>query len=283
MAVVLFHIPRTSGSSVWKNLARLAGASGLAAFDLYGHARELTGSPYKTSEALADLLVRQPGVERGVVHHHTRRNITGMLPPGRHHYVTIVRDPVQRFVSEIFHLRAFVRRGRNFFSPERRYLRQLLTRPARAALLRRVMCPDELLLRVAEEPFYRDYYINSFWELMYGDDAASSAPFQCVGAEVAPRLAASVRVAFSHIGRFAEVEASVGAIAALASLPGSAQAVVRVENGVPKPALRPETVARLRAMNAADYRFLDMIAVSPGASSATGLAGAEAETSFSRP
>ncbi len=261
MAVVFFHIPRTSGSSVWHSLTRRAVASGVGVFDLYAHARRLTGSPYNTQAALGDILARGAGsVERGLFHHHTRRNICALLPPERHHYVTVLRDPVERFISEIFHLRAFVRNGPNFWSPERRHLRHLLSRPARAALGRRVVCPDELLLCAAAEPFYRDFYINSFWELMFGDEAAARAPFQSVGPEVAPRVAAAVRDRFAHIGRFSEVEGSVGAIAALAALPGGADGVVRVKNGVGKPVLRAETLARLRAENAADYQFLAMIA-----------------------
>lgn len=281
MAVVFFHIPRTSGSTVWHTLVRLAPESGIEAFDLYHRSQQLFGSAYHSIAALADLHPRIAAQGPGaLVHHHTNQNITAALCPEENKYVTILRDPAERLISETFHLAAIVQENRPELQDDIRYLHKLLSPDFLAKLADPSACPDELAVSAAAEPFYRNYYINGFWQLFFSAPRQDAPPLQPAPESVAPALAFAVANRFHFIGQFARIAESTRAIAALAGISAPPEVeIVHIKNGSRVPPLRPETVARVRQLNNADYKFVKRVT----ALNKSGLARRLAETAAALP
>ncbi|MDE8345557.1 MAG: sulfotransferase family 2 domain-containing protein [Acidocella sp.] len=258
MAVVFFHIPRTGGSSLWHSLSRLAGLHQIPAYDLYDHSRILTGSPYHTLQALADLMPRagQPHAP-GIFHHHTRQNITAILSTDEHQYVTIIRDPVERLVSEISYLHSLIGSIPKT-SPEFLLLTLLLSPETIAALFDPTVTMDDLLLRVAVEPFYKNYYINSFWQLLFGDTSPKPPRYETMPDAVIPALADVVIGRFAVVNHFPDIAQTYADTAKFMAITEIGE-VNRVPNGAPETPLKDETYRYLREVNAAEYRFIDLL------------------------
>jgi len=259
MAVVFFHLPRTGGSTVWHSAAHLAARHGLPAIDLFYHSELLTGSPHQPLAALRDIKASLAGAPlEGLIHHHSMQNITGELSPDEHHYATILRDPVDRLVSETFHLRTLMRRDEAFRD-------EIIASTAPegaeflAALLDESACPDRLVLLAAEQPFYQNYYLNAFWQFLFGDPAGPQSP-PPMPEWVIPALAFAVRSRFCLIGRFPDIHGMVRHMLSLAGINDEEDfQLTHVANGSPTPALRPETLERLRELNRTDFSFLEAL------------------------
>jgi len=280
MAVVFFHIPRTSGSTVWHSLARLAPNHGVEIFDLYHRSQQLFGSPYYAPHAAEDLSPRiAANGPYAIVHHHTSQNITAALCPEENKYVTILRDPAERLISEIFHLAAILRKNREDMQIHVRYLDSLLSPALLSKLADPSSCPDQLVACAAAEPFYRNYYLNAFWQLFFCAPRQDAPPLQPAPESVLPALAFAVANRFHFIGRFAEVEDSVRTIASLAGMSVPAVEIVPIANGSRIPPLRPETIAHVRELNRADYKFVKLTT----RQNAVGLARRLAETEARQP
>jgi hypothetical protein len=281
MAVVFFHIPRTSGSTVWHTLIRLAPESGVEAFDLYHRSRQLFGSAYFSIQALKDQLPKIAATgPRAIVHHHTNQNITAALCPEEHKYVTILRDPAERLISETFHLSAIVQANHEDLQDDIRYLDNLLSPGLLSKLADPSACPDDLVARAAAEPFYRNYYINAFWQLLFGEARQDAPALQPAPEDVLPALAFAVGNRFHFIGRFAKINDSVHAIAGLAGMTAPPEVeIVHIKNGSRIPPLRPETVELVRTLNKADYEFVRRAT----RQNAIGLARRLAETEAMQP
>jgi hypothetical protein len=105
--LVFCHIPRTGGSSVWHALADKAALQQISIIDLYDDAAVKFSDSSKTLEAISDRqrLLRQ---RTCLIHHHTEIKIQNYFdkPPL---YATIVRDPFDRFISDIKHLSEYMR------------------------------------------------------------------------------------------------------------------------------------------------------------------------------
>ena len=278
MAVVFFHIPRTSGSTVWHSLARLAPENGIEIFDLYHRSQQLFSSPYYTLNALEDLHPKiAANGPRAIVHHHTSQNITAALCPEHNKYVTILRDPAERLISETFHLSAILRENREGMQHEIKYLDQLLSPAFLSKLADPSAAPDELVASAAAEPFYRNYYINAFWQLFFSTPKQDAPALQTVPETVLPAVAFAVANRFHFIGRFGRVEDSLRAISGLAGMTTKPEAqIVHIQNGSRIPPLRPETVELVRQLNKADYKFVERVMRQNAAGMASRLAEAEA-------
>ena len=102
--LVFYHIPRTGGSSVWHALAACAAGAEVPIVDLFHQAREDYGSPEYVYNVLTERqkLLRN---KSALIHLHTPHNISYFFEESNLLYATIVRDPVDRFISDVCHLR----------------------------------------------------------------------------------------------------------------------------------------------------------------------------------
>jgi len=258
MAVVFLHLPRTGGSTVWHSAAHLAARHGVPAIDLFYHSERICGSPHQPLAALRDIKAGGAAPLQGLIHHHSTRNITGELSPDEHHYATILRDPVERLVSDTFHLRGLMRRDAAF-SAEIAAATGPEGSEFLAALLDESVSPDRLVLLAAEQPCYKNYYLNSFWQFLFSDPAEPQ-DLPPIPEWVIPALAFAVRSRFCLIGRFPDIHRMVGQMINLAGIEEEENfQLTHVANGSPTPALRPETLERLRVLNRAEYRFLEAL------------------------
>jgi hypothetical protein len=259
MAVVFFHLPRTGGSTVWHTSSHLAAQHGVPVTDLYHKSQVLRGSPHHPLDTLRDIKASLGGAPpAGLIHHHSFQNLTAELPPDEHHYATILRDPVDRFVSEMFHLRGLMRQDKDLRAE---IIASIAPEGAEflAALLDESAPPDKLVLIAAEQPYYQNYYLNAFWQFLFGDPAGPQDP-PLMPEWVIPALAYAVRSRFCLIGRFPDMHGMVRQMMSLAGLEDTANfQLVRVANGSAIPALLPETLARLRALHRMDYLFFEEV------------------------
>jgi len=259
MAVVFFHLPRTGGSTVWHSAAHFAARHGIPAIDLFYNSQLLSGSQHQALAALRDIKPELAAAPLQVlVHHHSTQNITGELSPDEHHYTTILRDPVDRFVSHTFHLRSLMLRDEIF-----RAEITAGTPPEGgdflAAMLDETTPPDKLVLLAAEQPSFQNYYLNAFWQFLFGDPAEPPG-LTHMPESVIPALAFVVRSRFCLIGRFPDIQGMVRQLLSLAGIEAEEDfQLTHVANGSPTPTLRPETLQRLRVLNRTDYHFLEAV------------------------
>ncbi len=102
--LVFFHIPRTGGSSIWHALAAAADVADVPIVDLFHLARQDYGC---SDQAYSVLTERQQFVrERStLIHLLTPHNIGYFFDAANVVYATVVRDPIDRFLSDMCHLR----------------------------------------------------------------------------------------------------------------------------------------------------------------------------------
>jgi hypothetical protein len=263
MATVFFHVPRTGGSTAWYSLAHSTRNGRPLVLDLFHHSNLIFGTAYIASGALRNIEADRDISKVDVFfHHHTRQNITQQLPPDKYLYVTIVRDPVERFISEIFHVRNMIVND-GFVMGEFEYYRDSLSGKLFANLCDNPtsVSPDELLLLAAEEPFYRNYYINTFWGLLFGGPEKSIPKYLQDTELVLPALLSAVKNNFAFVGRYSHIQDSIQKIAHIVGIPYKAADMIVVNaSGPAKPSIQRTTLERLRELNRADYQFLELLA-----------------------
>jgi len=207
-SLVFFHLAKTGGSSIWRALIPTAALSipPVPIFDLYHYGRcnlrTVTKTP-KVLEHFKDPLKKG----RTLIHHHTSQPIESFFerPPV---YTTIVRDPVDRFISEVNHGRTLLCSGpeegdqANPMDPrveieERGWSRGLIDMAAFDEV-----SFEDLLARALQEPYLARYYYWTFFHLLLGQP--EPFPPRCFPEEGPSNkiLADVVRARFSYIGRF---------------------------------------------------------------------------------
>lgn len=97
---IFFHIPRTAGSSIWHGLAHLAAASNMDIIDIYHWSLKKYSDLSQSSNVLTAMQPLSNDRER-IFHHHYPDYILNFIDEPV--MATIVRDPVERFISDIFH------------------------------------------------------------------------------------------------------------------------------------------------------------------------------------
>src|SRR5262249_12044407 len=159
--------PRTGGSSIWHALASAAKAINLPIIDLFYLAQRDFGS---TDLAYSVLAQERDRLQRtdSLIHLHTPHNISRFLREENIVYTTIVRDPVDRFISDICHLRRAL---------------PSIPEDARRSLFRRAQCHHKFVEAIlgaeryiepvvelaAQEPFFQNYYYFHFYTLLCGE------------------------------------------------------------------------------------------------------------------
>jgi hypothetical protein len=220
-----FHLAKTGGSSIWHTLIDLASAGNppVPVIDLYHHARNdqhtVTGV-YKVLLQFKELLQNK----RVLIHHHTNHPV-GFFFDRQPIYTTIIRDPVDRFISEINHCRAQLRgeldplHQAGVIDPRT----EMEGRGWSPRLIEEAVCPSATLESLAElaltESCMTRYYYQNFHHLLFG---APGSMTPCVLPSECPSdgtLALLVRTKFAFIGRFPQVFEACEEIARLFKLP----------------------------------------------------------------
>jgi hypothetical protein len=101
--LVFFHLLRTGGSSTWKALSEAGARQGLPICDIYHQARSRYGDNTAVHAAMYDFqhFARSRDC---LIHHHAPYCIAPYFD-NPINYTTILRDPVDRFISEVNHVR----------------------------------------------------------------------------------------------------------------------------------------------------------------------------------
>jgi len=201
--LVFFHIPRTGGSSVWHALAAIADLQGIPIVDLYHEALVKFSDSSKTLEAVSDRqkLLR---ARTCLIHHHTEIKIQNYFDTAPH-YATIVRDPFDRFISDLQHLSAHQRsqnpskesvgEGLDFM--------QAMADPSK---------PIHSLIDIySRSDYFQNYYRNWFGSLLLGRNGFGDD--EDIKDADDPLFAAFVLSAFKSISCFNDLNAALIATA----------------------------------------------------------------------
>jgi len=265
--LVFFHLAKTGGSSIWRMLDGLAKSSRvrpLSVFDIYHHARCQCHDVTRVHEVLVRFKETLRG-KRVLIHHHTAHPV-GFLFDRRPVYTTVVRDPVDRFISEVNHCRAVLRgewdavHQAGIIAPRT----EIAGRGWSPRLIEMAVSDgvsfERLVEHAIQEPGLRHYYYQSFHHLLLGEPGLMRLPDVTPDGPSATRLALLVRSQFAYIGRFPRVSEAGAEIARIYKLPQkSAPApfphVFQRHSQRLIPHLRPA----LRAAFQADYAFLSKL------------------------
>jgi len=155
---VFVHVPRTAGSSIWQSMARLADVHQIPVFDIYRESNVRYGIP-EASDRVLEESVEPLATTRFFFHHHTAENIFRHFKPGESVFATVLRDPVDRFVSDVYHYRRFIR-STEPDSPFAVHTARFWSARFTNCLRRDDVDPRELLDLGAAEDFFRNYYVN---------------------------------------------------------------------------------------------------------------------------
>ena len=201
--LVFFHIPRTGGSSVWHALAEKADLQGIPIIDLYHEAGQIFSDSSKTLEAISDRqrLLRQ---RTCLIHHHTDTKIQNYFD-GTPHYATIVRDPFDRFISDIKHLSAHkcsLDRSKAGFIEELELMRDMGD-PLKSI--------DSLIDIYSRTDYFQNYYRNWFGSLLLGRNGLGGD--EDIKDAYDPLFPAYVRSAFKSISCFTDLNKALSTIA----------------------------------------------------------------------
>lgn len=158
---VFCHIPRTGGSSIWRQLAKLSG-NGLNVYDLFHETGQRYGGDLNytrtvLSEDCDNLAI--PMDYRLVVHHHTPIRIGDLFQARRPVCFTYIRDPLSRFISELrWNIRLF-HEGKEFFDQVNNRIQWRPFLSGEKPLID--LLQNEELIKP-----YLSFYLNWFWGLM---------------------------------------------------------------------------------------------------------------------
>ncbi len=159
---VFVHVTRTGGSSIWHNLVPIATQNGIGICDIYHESKLENGRPI-AAEIVLQRFREQYGNLTALFHHHTAEPIFHLFAKNTI-FATVLRDPVDRFVSIVSHIRAFLT------SPAvdpryKAYNEEFLG----AEYLRGVyagVAPRKLLEIAAADPYFQNYYVAMFRSLL---------------------------------------------------------------------------------------------------------------------
>lgn len=195
-------------------------------------------------------------------HHHTTEPILHLFPADETVVATVLRDPVDRFVSEVFHSRAFLcsYQDEEFvaYHAKRwgvRYVKAL-TQPD--------ISTKELLDVAASVEFLRNYYTKYFAALFDFHPSRSRLAFLSSGRYL-QQLASLVRSRFSVIGNFDDLHASYSEIAEAFGIGSGEQRLELAINGPKANGTKPVfDRRRYQRLFRSDYDLIQRIRELPG-------------------
>jgi len=164
LVFVYCHIPRTGGSSIWHQLAKLSG-NGLNVYDLFHetglrYGGDLNFTRTVLSEDCNKLAT--PMDFNLAVHHHIHVRIGDLFQVRQPVYLTYIRDPLSRFISDLRWNAQLFKEDKQFFYQDSNYSRWIPYLSGEASLMD--LLQNELLLKP-----YLSFYLNWFWGLMHRD------------------------------------------------------------------------------------------------------------------
>jgi hypothetical protein len=258
LATVFFHIPRTGGSTLWHTLKARAIGANINVLDLYEQSVVQYQSPVKACDVLEKWLKEQSPqqLENTVCHHHAYQNITRLLPPGPNSYTTIVRDPVERIISNALHHKEFWRVRND--NPMTIKEWDGFTDDFNDALLEENFPLEELCLMAASQPFFQNSYIKHFWHLLLSDPTELVIGKWPNINDIFSKTVDAVLDSFDFIGVYPDLTRTCFEISRHMKLPfPNIVMLTTVYNGLVKPNLSEDIRERMRELNEADYQFLE--------------------------
>ena len=207
--LVFYHIPRTGGSSIWHALVEIATLQKIPVIDLYHDALVKYSNSSKTLEAIGDI---QKFLRNRIclIHHHTDikiQNYFDVTP----HYATIVRDPFDRFLSDIIHLSTHLRS-----SPDTRAVvggDKELTRVISDASID----INEVINVCSRSDYYQNYFRNWFGNLLLGRNGFGGD--EHIKDMYDPRFPSYVRDTFQNISCFTDLDKALSNIVTVFRFP----------------------------------------------------------------
>lgn len=103
--LVFIHVPRTGGSNLWHSCAHswTKKNDSFWVLDLYHESRMRFGNPYHTDKVISIFRKSISEDKRNLfIHHHTNFGVWRLLGTN-FDYFTMLRDPVERYISNYFH------------------------------------------------------------------------------------------------------------------------------------------------------------------------------------
>lgn len=264
MALMFFHIPRTGGSSVWHSLAGVAARQNRIIADLYHQSKEITGHPFAPDKAIRFFheFLEQTGLcfdDDVIYHHHTHQYEPYLLESDQVQRVTLIRDPVSRLVSEAFHMRRFLREEHASVtagqppSGEYEFHRKEYGEAWFNRMIEDEVDPDALVLNYAQ--LNQNYYLSYFSTFLHPQHERKT-----FDEAAALDLAQLVRQTFIWVGHFPALGEFMNTCGLIADLDVNIEKDMQhIANGSKVPALKPQTLAQIKAINSLDYVFTDAV------------------------
>lgn len=271
--MIFLNMGRTGGSAVWNILAPIATKHAVRVIDLYERSLSDFGTPFLARQAVGKAQqLGAPGLnwvnDSLFLHHRTRQNIEAILPSEACDYVTLLRDPVERFLSDVFHIRKLI--GESFELPEASlrtqaeisWYRKILGESLYARFVQQDADLDELVLEASRCPYYENFYFNFFWSLLISP-AVGEVPEYFGGViddQARLELVGAVHQRFAYIGIYPHLKQAISSISFLLGVtldPG--MEFFQIHASSSKPYLRSQTLEKLRATKADEYRLLAML------------------------
>jgi len=254
---VFVHVPRTAGSSVWHQLAYQGADEQIGIYDIYHESIQRYGIPGCADRFLADVL-RQIDVPECFFHHHSRDSIFELFADYDSVFATLLRDPVDRFVSDVFHFRRFFRSaaaGR--LTAE---ITESWSDKFTSSLTDEDLPVRKLLDCAVREPNFQNFYMQFFSSMCLGDARryTVNSPPPEYSTDKIRTLAAEIRRRFQVIGWFGSLQSSFSEIQNAFLLPADSAPLTNTINiGHDKPRLSPREWRRYASAFEADYQLLD--------------------------
>ena len=253
---VFIHLPRTGGSSIWHSLVATAAGQKRGICDIYHETRKAFGGPVKGAQ-LVTTLRQRIGDMPCLFHHHTDEAILDCFSPGESALATVLRDPVDRFVSEVFHSRGFLQSctDRDFVAYHERHWGRSYVR----ALLDSRIKSKQLLDVAATVRFFHNYYTKYFSSLLGFRQSSDKLSTDLSGSYLR-LLADAIRAQFDTIGLFEDLQSEYSNILTAFELGDGSERLDRTINmAANRRRLPASDQRRYRRHFRSDYALLNML------------------------